>query len=242
MTAPEPIRTEPSTKRVRAYLGGRVVADTLRPLLVWEVRGYPTYYFHANDVDRDVLVPGGGVAHAPGRGEAETFTVRVGSTVAPDAAQFYGDGAVGELRNHIRLEWDAMDAWFEEDEEVYTHARDPHARIDVLACSRRALVELDGVVLADSTSSRLLFETGLPPRCYVPAPHVRMDLLVPSDTVTHCPYKGTARYWSVRLGDRVHPDIAWSYPAPLPESQKIAGMVAFWKAEVRMDGILMVSS
>lgn len=236
--APQPARTEPSPKRVRVYLGGRVVADTLRVLLVWEVRGYPTFCFPAGDVDHDLLVPDSETPHAASRG-ARTFTVRAGNSVAPGAAQFYGDTAAGELSNHVRFEWDAMDAWFEEDEEVYTHARDPHTRIDVLATSRRARVELGGVVLAESASSRLLFETGLPPRCYIPAPHVRMDLLVPSGTVTRCPYKGTARYWSAQIGGRLHPDIAWSYPAPLPESQKVAGLIAFWKADITIDGIPM---
>jgi len=238
VSAPQPVRTERSPKRVRVYLGGHVIADTLRALLVWEIRGYPTFYFPAADVDHGLLVPDGEAARAPSRG-ARAFSVRAGSAVAPGAARVYDDTAADELRNHVRFEWDAMDAWFEEDEEVYTHARDPHTRIDVLATSRCARVELGGVVLADSVSPRLLFETGLPPRCYLPAPHVRMDLLVPSDTVSHCPYKGTARYWSARIGDRLQPDIAWSYPAPLPESQKVAGLVAFWKADITIDGMPM---
>ena len=236
LRAASPVRTEPSPKRVRVYLGGQVVADTTRALLVWEVRGYPAFYFPAADVDHDLLVADGDIAQAPGRGDARTFTVQAGHAVAAGAAQFYDDTEAGELYNHIRFEWDAMDAWFEEDEQVYTHARDPHTRIDVLASSRRVRVELEGIVLTDTTSARLLFETGLPPRCYVPAPHVRTDLLLPSDKVTQCPYKGTARYWSVRIGDRLHHDVAWSYPAPLPESQKIAGLVAFWNADITIDG------
>ena len=93
-------------------------------------------------------------------------------------------------------------------------------------------MELDGVVLTDSTNARVLFETGLPPRWYVPKVDVRMDLLVPTDTATRCPYKGQAQYWAVRVGERLVQDLAWSYRTPLPESQKIAGLVAFYNERV----------
>jgi uncharacterized protein (DUF427 family) len=132
-----------------------------------------------------------------------------------------------------------MEAWFEEDEQVYTHPRNPYTRVDILASSRRIRVLLDGLVLADSTSPRLLFETGLPTRYYLPRTHVRMDLLERSATVTHCPYKGRADTWSVRVGELLHEDLAWSYPAPLPESQKVAGLIAFYdeKLDIEVDGV-----
>ena len=96
------------------------------------------------------------------------------------------------------------------------------------------------MTVAESASPRLLFETGLPARCYLPKPHVRMDLLELADTVTHCPYKGAAQAFSVRLGGRLHENLAWSYPAPLPESQKIAGLIAFYneKVDIYVDGLL----
>jgi uncharacterized protein (DUF427 family) len=144
-----------------------------------------------------------------------------------------------ELRDAVRLEWDAMDAWFEEDEEVFTHPRDPYTRVDILPSSRHVRVEVDGVTVAQSTSPRLLFETGLPVRYYLPKPHVRMDLLTHTGLETHCPYKGRAEYWSVRAGGRLHENLAWSYPAPLPESQKIAGLVCFYdeRVDVHVDGV-----
>ena len=132
----------------------------------------------------------------------------------------------------IRLEWDAMDAWFEEDEEVFTHPRDPYTRVDILHSSRHVRIEVDGVTIAESTKPTLLFETGLPPRYYLPKTHVRMDLLSPTGTVTHCPYKGQAEHWSVEAGERIHADLAWSYPTPLPESQKIAGLVSFYNERI----------
>jgi uncharacterized protein (DUF427 family) len=233
------IRIETGAKRVRAYLGGEPVADTIRPLLVWEVPYYPTYYFPAGDVREELLEREDGVRHSPSRGDATTFTVRAGGRRAVGGALRYESSPIEQLREAIRLEWDAMDAWFEEDEEVYTHARSPYTRIDILASSRHVRVEVDGVTIADSTSPRLLFETGLSTRFYLPKPHVRLDLLESSQTVTHCPYKGQAQTWSVRAGERLHEDLAWSYPTPLPESQNIAGLIAFYdeKVDLFLDGV-----
>jgi uncharacterized protein (DUF427 family) len=226
------VRVEQGAKRVRAYLGGEVVADTIRPRLVWEVPSYPAYYFPVADVQTDLLVPTATVSHSPSRGDAQHSTIKAGGREAVDAALRYVDSPIPELRDLIRLDWDAMDGWFEEDEEVYTHPRDPYTRVDILASSRRVRVEVDGVVLAESTGARVLYETGLPPRWYLPKTDLRMDLLVPTGTVTHCPYKGQAQYWSARVGNRVVADLAWSYRTTLPESQKIAGLVAFYNEEV----------
>jgi uncharacterized protein (DUF427 family) len=233
------VRTEPGAKRVRTYLGGEVVADTAHPVLVWEVPYYPSYYFPVADVRAGVLVPDGRVRRSPSKGDGQTFTVRAGSKEAAGAALRYENSPIEVLRDLIRFDWDAMDAWFEEDEEVFTHPRSPYVRVDILASSRHVQVVVDDVTLAESTSPRLLFETGLPVRYYLPKPHVRMDCLVPSAKVTHCPYKGRAEHWSVRAGDRVIPDLAWSYRTPLPESTKIAGLIAFYneKVDLYVDGV-----
>ena len=139
----------------------------------------------------------------------------------------------------LAFRWAEMDHWFEEDEEVYVHTRDPHTRVDILPSSRAVRVEIDGVVVAATDHPTLLFETGLPVRYYFAKTDVRLDLLVPSERVTTCPYKGFARYWSVRIGDSVHPDIAWGYDTPLPESLRIAGLVAFYNERVDLvvDGV-----
>ena len=234
------IRIEPGAKRVRAYLGGEVVADTARPVLVWEVPYYPTYYFPLADLRAQLLETDGPATHSPSRGDGHTFTIKAGSREAPRAAVRYQHSPIEELRDLIRLDWDAMDAWFEEDEQVFTHPRDPYTRVDILPSSRHVRVEVDGVAVAESTSPRLLFETGLPARYYLPKTHVRLDLLIPTDTVSHCPYKGQAEWWSVRVGEHVYDDLAWSYPTPLPESQKIAGLIAFYneKLDIYLDGEL----
>ena len=167
------------------------------------------------------------------------FTVRAGGKEAGGAALRYERSPFEELRDAIRLDWNAMEAWFEEDEEVFTHPRDPYTRVEILPSSRHVRIELEGVTIAETAKPTLLFETGLPTRYYLPKTHVRLDLLVPSDTASHCPYKGQAEYWSIRLDDEIRPDIAWSYRTPLPESQKIAGLISFYpdKVELHVDGI-----
>jgi uncharacterized protein (DUF427 family) len=133
-----------------------------------------------------------------------------------------------------------MDHWFEENEEVFVHARDPYRRVDVLPSSRRVRVEIDGVTVADSTNSSFLFETGLPTRYYFPKVDVRMALLNPTETATQCPYKGTARYWSALVDGVTHDDIVWGYDRPLPESQKIMGLMSFYneKTDIYVDEVL----
>ena len=233
------IRLEPSPKRVRVQLGGLTVADSGRAVLVWEKPYYPTYYFPIDDVRTELLVPHSGVSHSPSRGDGSLYTVTAGGRTAPGAAVRFEQSPIPELRDLVRFDWDAMDHWFEEDEEVYTHPRDPYTRVDILASSRRVQVQVDGVTVADSTIPRLLFETGLPTRYYLPKTDVRMDLLRHTDTSTGCPYKGTAEYWSIDVDGRSYPDLAWSYRAPFAESQKIAGLIAFYneKVDLIVDGV-----
>lgn len=218
---------------------GQLVADTINPVLVWEVPYYPTYYLPASDVRTELLTPTGRTRHSANRGDAELYTLRVGEHEAVDAASRYPRSPVEALRELIRLEWNAMDAWFEEDEQVYTHPRDPYTRLDILPSSRRVKVEIMGVTIAESSQPRLLFETGLPVRYYLPKVDVRLDLLRPSDTVTHCPYKGRAEHLSMHVGQTTHTDVAWTYPTPLPESQRIAGLVSFYddKTDIYVDGV-----
>jgi uncharacterized protein (DUF427 family) len=226
------VRVEQGHKRVRAYLHGEVVADTIRPILVWEVPYYPAYYFPEADVRADLLVPSDRTEHSPSRGDASFSHVEVRGTRVEDAAWRYPESPIEELRGAVRLDWDAMDAWFEEDEQVYVHPRSPYTRVDVLRSSRHVVVEIDGVRVADSVRPVLLFETGLPVRYYLPKTDVRLDLMTPSDTTTQCPYKGTAEYYSVEVGGTEHKDAVWWYRSPLPESQGIGGLVAFYNERV----------
>ena len=232
------VRVERSHKRVRVYLGGEVVADTIRPLLVWE-GPFPTYYLPVADF-RAELAETGVTDRSPSRGTAEILNVVTARATAAGAARRYADSPTEELRDAIRLDWAAMDEWLEEDEPVYTHARDPYSRVDILASSRHIRVELDGVALAESRSPRLLFETGLPTRYYLPVADLRHDLLRRSDRRTQCPYKGTAEYWSVAVNGTLQENLIWIYRTPLPESQKIAGYACFYNERVDLfvDGVL----
>jgi uncharacterized protein (DUF427 family) len=226
------VRVEPTAKRIRAYLGGEPVVDTIGANLVWEDRPYPAYYVPVADVTVGALQPTARTEESPERGRARYFDVVSGGHVATDAAWSYPESPVEALRPLVRLSWAAMDAWFEEDEEVFVHPRDPHARVDILASSRHVVVSLDGVRLAESRQPRILFETGLPARYYLPLTDVRLELLRPSDTVTMCPYKGTATYWSVQIGERLVPDLVWTYRTPVVESVKIAGLACFFNEHV----------
>jgi uncharacterized protein (DUF427 family) len=231
------IKIEQGAKRVRVYLAGELVADTKTPLLVWEWPYYPTYYFPMGDV-RAELVPAGRTEHSPSRGEGQVYHVKVAGADADGAVLRYPDSPIEALRDLVRLDWNSMTEWFEEEEPVYVHPRDPYTRVDILASDRHVQVEIDGVTVADSRQPRILFETGLPPRYYLPLTDVRMDLLRPTDTQSHCPYKGTAGYWSVDTGQGVHADIVWIYRTPLPESQKVAGLACFYneKVDIVLDG------
>lgn len=234
------VRVERGAKRVRALLGGEVVADTIRPLLVWEKPYYPTYYIPGEDVAEGVLHATGETRHSPSRGAATIYTVEAGGVEAEGGAYAHLDSPIDEIRGHVVLVWSAMDHWFEEDEEVIVHPRDPYTRIDILPSSRHVRIDLDGVTLAESHRPTLLFETGLPTRFYLPMTDVRMDVLRPSDRVTRCPYKGEARHYSAHLDEQEHEHIAWSYPFPLPESVRIAGLMAFYdeRVDVYVDGVL----
>ena len=148
---------------------------------------------------------------------------------------------VDELPDHVKVDWDAVEHWFEEDEEVFVHPRSPFTRIDALASSRHVVVRVDGEVVADSHRPTILFETGLPPRYYLPPDDVRTELLTPTDTSTGCPYKGVARYWTVTVDGVDHPVLVWGYDDPLPESAPVKGLMCFYneKVELEVDGQLL---
>lgn len=234
------IRIVDSPKRVRAYLGGEPVADSFSPRLVWEGAPYPAYYFPSADVRTDLLTPAPCLGPPSPLGERCCFDVAAGARVAEGAAWQYPGSPFEALRDLIRLEWAAMDAWFEEDEEVYVHPRSPYVRVDVLASSRHVQVVLNGVGVADSRQPRLLFETGLPTRYYLPQLDLHTHLLLPSSTLTRCPYKGTAEYWSVEAGGQLFEDVVWCYRTPAPESMKIAGLACFLneRVDLYLDGVL----
>jgi uncharacterized protein (DUF427 family) len=237
-----PVWTEPCSRRVRAFLDGVAVADSTRARLLLEAGHLPVYYFPPEDVRTDLLEPTDKATYCPHKGEASYWSVTAGDRVARNAVWSYQDPLPErtDIKGYLAVYWSRVDAWFEEDDEVFVHPRDPYHRVDVLSSSRHVRVVVAGQTVAESRRSRLLFETGLPTRYYLPKADVRMDLLVPTDSETQCPYKGKARYWSARVGDTVEEDIAWSYPFPIPECPKIENLIAFYneRADIWVDGEL----
>lgn len=237
MSTASRVRIQPNPKWIRGTLNGHTVVDSRDVRFVWEIPYYPAWYFPLADLKGE-LVENGNTLRSPSRGEGTRYDLVIGDQTVPDAAWRHLDSPVEELRELVRLEWSSVDEWFEEDVEVFVHPRSPEARVDILESSRHVRVRIDGTVVADSTRPRLLFETGLPTRYYLPKADVRMDLLSPTETSTGCPYKGWANYWNVTVGDAVSEDIAWGYRTPLPESEGVAGLVCFYneKVDIELDG------
>lgn len=233
----------PVPRRIRGRLGGRTIFDTVRARYVWEWSHYPQYYIPRADVDPDILIDER-VRHKGRRGTVQVHGLQAGSEHRTGAAQVVVDSPLAGITGTVRFDWGALDAWYEEDEEVFVHPRNPYVRVDAVRSSRHVQVRLGETLLADSHSPVLVFETGLPTRYYLPASDLRHDLLIRSTgTETACPYKGTTSYYlSARRSDGtvgdVLPDVAWCYSFPTAAVAPIAGLVAFYpdKVDVLVDG------
>jgi uncharacterized protein (DUF427 family) len=233
------VHIEYSPRRVRAYFDHQVIADSQRVLLVYETKRPPVYWFPTADVRMDLLVPKEQAVAGAAEVRWRSNTARdTSDNLAWSYAEPTGDRAA--LTNHIAFYWNAVDAWYEEDEEVFVHPRDPYSRVDTVHSSRHVRVDVDGKTVAETKRPVLLFETGLPTRYYIPKLDVRMDLLEPTDTVTHCPYKGDAGYYTLRLGATTFKDFVWVYRRPIPEIPKIENLLCFYneKVDLYVDGVL----
>jgi uncharacterized protein (DUF427 family) len=233
------ITFEPSPRRVRVQFNGETIADSTGARLLFETRHLPVYYFPRSDVRMDLMRPTEHHTFCPYKGTASYWTIRVGDKSSENAVWGYPEpyDEVDAIKDYVAFYWDRVDHWYEEDEEIFVHPRDPYKRVDVVASSRHVQVILGGETIADTRRGRFLFETRLPTRYYIPPEDVRMDLLVASDRATACPYKGKARYHTAKIGDRLFPDIVWSYPEPIPECPKIKGYLCFFNEQV--DAILV---
>jgi uncharacterized protein (DUF427 family) len=225
---------EPSPKRVRVMFNGKTVADSLSAGLMLETGHLPVYYFPREDVRMDLFERTNHRTHCPYKGDASYWTLKLGGRSAENAVWSYEEpfSDMAAIKGQIAFYWDKVDHWFEEDEEVFGHPRDPHHRVDVQPSSRDVRVMLGGEVVARTRRAQFLFETGLPTRYYIPREDVRMDLLTPSPKQTVCPYKGYASYWSLQVGDRLVKEAAWEYPTPLPECSRIKGYLCFYPEKV----------
>ncbi|OIJ92688.1 DUF427 domain-containing protein [Streptomyces colonosanans] len=240
-TTPEGLLWEPSERWVRGRTGDVTVVDSRRPVLVWEPGlPVPLYAFPREDVRADLLRPAKNAPTGTHTGSTVFYDLDIDGELLENAAWTY---PADDLAGHIAFEWfrrsgRGLDHWYEEEEEIFVHPRDPHKRVDALPSSRHVRVEIGGTAVADTRRPVLLFETGLPVRYYIPREDVRLDLFASTDHATGCPYKGTARYWSYRSGAGVPPNVAWSYPDPLPAVAAVKGLVAFYNeaVDITVDG------
>jgi uncharacterized protein (DUF427 family) len=233
---------EPSPKRVRVVAAGELVADSRRVMLLHESGHQPIYYFPPRDVRSEFLVASDRHTRCPKKGVASYYTIRTPGGEVENGAWYYPSpiSAAPEIKDLIAFYWNRIDHWYEEDEEVFVHPRDPYHRVDILRSDRHVRVSLDGEELASSRRAVALFESNLPPRWYLPRDDVSAPLL-DSDTVTCCPYKGTASYHSVQLGGgELAADVVWCYRLPIPEAAAIAGLVCFFneRVDLELDGEL----
>jgi uncharacterized protein (DUF427 family) len=218
------LRHEPIEQRVRAD----DVVDSTRAILVWEPRRVvPSYAVPAEDIAAELSAAPAAVGEHPGVLHPRVpFAVH---TAAGEPVSIGGRDGAGfrltdaDLAGYVALDFHAFEQWLEEDEPIRGHPIDPYHRIDVRRTSRPMRIEIDGDVVAETTAARLLYETQLPTRFYLPREDVRAELR-PSSRRTYCPFKGQASYWSLPGLE----DIAWSYEHPRPDAAAVAGLVAFW--------------
>ncbi len=229
---------QPVAKWLRVKLGGETIADSRRAALLYRFGSLPLYVVRADDVVEGALTREEAAPEDAGAlGELTLWTVRGGQEVRPGAARTYGHEL---LEGWVELDWHAMDEWWEEGERIHVHPRDPYHRIDILPTPRRLRVSVCGVTVAETEGAKVLFETTLPPRWYIPRSDVRLELLEPSDRRTRCAYKGEASYLSLAADGVAEADIAWTYPEPWREAEPVAGHVCFFdeRVDLEIDGEL----
>ncbi len=223
------VAVEPVLKRIRVRFAGEVIADTTNALLLLERDHHPIYYLPLADIRAEFLEPVETSSFCPWKGTARYWDVVVGDQRSPKAVWGYpeahDDGL--DLRQYAAFYWNRVDDWFEEDERVAGHPRDPYVRVDVLRSSRYVTASIGDKVLAESRSTRILFETGKPPRFFFPRIGVSISELAGSDTVSSSPYLGTAHHLAHRTTDGVLRDVAWFYTEPTPEAAGVAELVTF---------------
>ena len=222
-------------RRIRAVFGGQTVVDTTRAMLLHETGLPPQVYVPVQDIRADLIQPTDHHTYCPFKGTASYWTVTAKDQQAENAIWSYPDPnqEASWLAGYAGFYWDAMDEWYDEDERVAGDGRgrlrDPYHRVDVRRSSRpvRVLLKNTGTVLAETAHPLLLSETGLPNRFYIMPADVRQDLLEPTDTHTHCQYKGTASYWTVNTGDHKLTDAVWSYPQAEGDAAAVSGYLSF---------------
>jgi uncharacterized protein (DUF427 family) len=228
------VRLEVCPRRIRIEFAGVTIADTIAARYLFESKHLPVFYLPIDDIDMSLFEKTAQQTNCPFKGDASYWSLSANGRKLENGMWGYEQPyrEVPELFGLAAFYWEKMDHWYEEDEEIFVHPRDPYKRIDVVPSSRTVQVELAGQILADSANAMFLFETNLPTRYYLPREDVRMHLLSTSQTTSQCPYKGIASHWNVTLGEHVYEDIVWSYPEPIAECPKIRDLLCFYNENV----------
>jgi uncharacterized protein (DUF427 family) len=228
---------EPYLRRVRGLAGGETIVDSHDVRMVHEHGRLPFWLFPRDDVRTEALEPSERTTSSENKGEARWWHLRVGGELRENAAFEFAapPPAARMLEGLIGIEWEALDEWFEEDQPAIIHPRDPYHRVDVLETSRPVTVRIGGETVAETERAKVLFETGLPPRWYIPREDVREDLLVEGGRRTGCAYKGFADHLAVRTGEGTEEDVAWTYPDPGSDVAPIRDHIAFYNERVDLE-------
>ncbi|HEX5463275.1 MAG TPA: DUF427 domain-containing protein [Burkholderiales bacterium] len=227
---------EPLRRRMRVRFGGTWIADSEHALLLFEPGRYPVAYLPETDISPHILERTDHTTQHPDLGPTSWFAVRSGNHTAPRGAwQHTGLPAhASELEARIAFAWRAMDAFYEEDEQIVGHAADSYHRIDIRRSSRNLVVRHHDRIIADTRRPFVLYESGFAPRWYVPRADIDESALIPAERQTFCPYKGICSYYDIddaRLA-------AWSYPDAYPEVGRISNLVSFEPdvVSIQLDG------
>ena len=230
------VQMEPTHRWIRVKYDGQMIADSKSVMMLREAGSLPVYFFPKTDIRSEML------QQSSETSSTIFYDVQGASRSSQRAAYAYKAqaGVKGDLTNYVAFRWHEMDQWFEEEEEVFVHPRDPYKRIDAIPSSRHVQVRINGAIVADTHRPTLLFETRLPTRYYLPAEDVDMSYLSATATSSRCPYKGIASYWSATVADVTLTDVVWAYPDPIAECPKIKDLMCFFneKVDIFVDGEL----
>lgn len=236
-----PVKVENTNRWIRVKFNQEIIASSKNVKLLIDYPGGigVAYFFPIADVKMDFLKP-----YDKNTGKYKLWDVQVGEKMSTRSAYMYNDPSEDrqDLTGYISFKWREMDNWYEEEEEIVGHPRDPYHRVDTIESSRHVKIVIEGITIAETTRPHLLFETHLPTRYYIPKEDINMDYLKSSDLSSICPYKGSASYWNINVNGKTFKNHVWSYLDPLSEIPKIKGLLAFYdeKLDVFVDGELQI--
>lgn len=220
---------EPTARWIRTTYAGETIADSKQAMLMIESRTELNYYFPKEGVRLDLLEESDQEEKSSDRGTRKYWNLKMGEKIIEKVAWTYEPKENRpDFSGYIALSWNAMDHWYEEEEEVFDEPRNPYYRVDTILSSRHVEVFVDGTKIADTNRPYLVFETQLPTRYYIPQEDIHFEYLTPTETQTVCPYKGFASYYNVEVNGSRYANILWTYRDPIAEAPKLKGMLAFW--------------